>query len=101
MTKPLAPHHVGSDFDAFLDEQGLLAEAEAVAVKRVVAWQVEQQMQAQGISKSDMARRMQTSRAAVDRLLDPESPSVTLLTLEKAARVLGRTLSIELTTRPT
>lgn len=89
--------HIGSNFDDFLDANGLLAEAEAVAVKRVIAWQMAQEMKAKGISKAAMAKLMHTSRAAVDRLLDPESPSVTLLTLEKAARVLGRRLEVALT----
>lgn len=89
--------HIGGDFDQFLEDQGLLAEAEAVAVKRVIAWQLEQEMKVKGISKSSMARLMHTSRAAVDRLLDPQSPSVTLLTLEKAAKVLGRRLEVQLT----
>jgi ElaB/YqjD/DUF883 family membrane-anchored ribosome-binding protein len=86
----LDARHLGSDLDDLLASEGLLAEAEAVAVKRVIAWQLAQAMQAQGISKTAMARRMHTSRAAVDRLLDPTSPSVTLLTLERAAQVLGR-----------
>ena len=89
--------HIGGDFDQFLEDQSLLAEAEAVAVKRVIAWQLEQEMKVKGISKSSMARLMHTSRAAVDRLLDPQSPSVTLLTLEKAAKVLGRRLEVQLT----
>ena len=96
MTQPVDNPHIGSDFDDFLLQEGLLAEAEAVAVKRVIAWQVAEEMKAKGISKSAMARRMHTSRAAVDRLLDPDSPSVTLLTLEKAAQVLGRRLAVSL-----
>jgi antitoxin HicB len=97
MSVSLDNPHIGSDFDDFLEEEGLLAETRAVAIKRVIAWQLEQEMTAKGISKTAMAKRMHTSRAAVDRLLDPESPSVTLLTLERAARVLGRTLEVALT----
>lgn len=97
MTTKLNAQHLGSDFDDFLESEGLLAEAEAVATKRVIAWQLAQEMEAKGISKSSMARQMHTSRAAVERLLDPHSPSVTLLTLERAARVLGRTLRVQLT----
>jgi hypothetical protein len=88
--------HLGSSLDEFLEEEGLLAEAEAVAVKRVLAFQLAQFMLEQRVSKSEMARRMNTSRAAVDRLLDPESESATLITLEKAASALGRRLHVEL-----
>jgi DNA-binding Xre family transcriptional regulator len=97
MTTDLNAQHLGSDLDDFLSEQGLLAETEAVATKRVIAWQLEQAMQARGLSKAALAKQMHTSRAAVDRLLDPNSPSVTLLTLERAAQVLGRRLVVSLT----
>ncbi len=88
--------YIGSDFDDFLAEEGLLAEAEAVAVKRVVAFQLAQMMMEQKLSKAAMARRMNTSRAALDRLLDPANPSVTLQTLERAASVLGKRVQINL-----
>jgi DNA-binding Xre family transcriptional regulator len=88
--------HIGSNFDDFLTEEGLLAEAEAVAVKRVIAYQIEQLMTEQKLTKVAMAGRMKTSRAALDRLLDPSNPSVTLQTLERAASVLGKRLQIEL-----
>lgn len=88
--------HVGSDFDEFLKEEGLLEEVERVAIKRVVAYQVGQYMLNQGLTKTEMARRMHTSRASLDRLLDPENSSVTLQTLERAARALGRRLHIAL-----
>ncbi len=88
--------HVGSDFDDFLKEEGLLEEAGLVAIKRVIAYQVDQFMLNQGLSKTEMARRMHTSRASLDRLLDPENGSVTLQTLERAARALGRRLRIAL-----
>ena len=97
MTTDLNPQHLGSDLDDFLTAEGLLAETEAVATKRVIAWQLEQAMRARGLSKSALAKQMHTSRAAVDRLLDPASPSVTLLTLERAAQVLGRRLVVSLT----
>ena len=74
-----------------------MTEVEAVAVKRVLAFQIIQMMQAQNLSKSAMARRMNTSRAALERLLNPENRSVTLNTLEKAAEALGRRLQITLT----
>ncbi|MCY3714000.1 MAG: helix-turn-helix transcriptional regulator [Gemmatimonadota bacterium] len=88
--------HVGSDFDDYLKEEGLTQEVERVAIKRVVAYQVGQYMLNQGLTKTEMARRMHTSRASLDRLLDPENSSVTLQTLERAARALGRRLHIAL-----
>jgi predicted XRE-type DNA-binding protein len=88
--------HLGSDFDSFLEEEGLLEEAETVATKRVLAYQVEKAMKQQQLSKSEMARRMNTSRSALDRLLDPEVRSVTLLTMERAVRALGKELRIEI-----
>lgn len=88
--------HLGSSLDDFLAEEGLLAEAEAVAWKRVIAYQISQLMYEQNMTKAEMARRMQTSRAAVDRLLDPQNESATLITLEKAALVLGKRLQIAL-----
>jgi len=83
--------HLGSSFDDFLTEEGLLAEAEA-AIKRVIAYQVEQLMEEQNLTKTEMSRRMNTSRAALDRLLDPANPSVTLQTLDRVARALGKRL---------
>lgn len=88
--------HVGSSLDDFLDEEGLLAESEAVAVKRVIAYQLKAMMKEQRLSKTVLAGRMKTSRAALERLLDPENASVTLLTLERAARALGMRIKIEL-----
>ena len=87
--------HVGSNFDDFLAEEGLLADVESVAIKRVVAFQVARLMKDKGISKAEMARRMKTSRSALERLLDPENHSVTLQTLEHAAQALGKRLRIE------
>jgi DNA-binding Xre family transcriptional regulator len=86
---------LGSSFDDFLAKEGLLADVEAVAIKRVVAFQVSQLMKKKRISKTDMARRMKTSRSALDRLLDPDNGSVTLQTLERAAQVLGKRLRVE------
>lgn len=88
--------HLGSSLDEFLAEEGFLAEAEAIAVKRVLAFQLAQLMSEQQVSKAEMARRMNTSRSAVDRLLDPQSDAATLSTLEKAAIALGRRLHVEL-----
>jgi antitoxin HicB len=88
--------HIGSDFDDFLAEEGVLAETEAIAWKRVIAFQIMQLMDEQKLSKTAMAAQMQTSRAAVDRLLDEKNGAATLQTLEKAAIVLGKRLRIEL-----
>ena len=88
--------HIGSNFDDFLAEEGLLVEVESVAVKRVIAYQIAQLMQDQNLSKSAMAKRMNTSRAALERLLDPGNRSVTLQTLEKAAQALGKRVQIAL-----
>ena len=88
--------HLGDTLDDFLEEEGFLAEAEAIAAKRVIAWQIARLMETQNLSKAEMARRMQTSRAAVDRLLDPANESATLVTLEKAALALGKRLEVAL-----
>ena len=88
--------HIGTSFDDFLQEEGLLAEAEATAVKRVIAHQIQKEMDERHISKSGLARMMKTSRSSLDRLLDPDNASVTLLTMESAALALGRKLKIQL-----
>jgi DNA-binding Xre family transcriptional regulator len=88
--------HIGSNFDDFLQEEGLLAEAEATAVKRVIAYQIEKEMAERQLSKSALARVMRTSRSSLDRLLDPENASVTLLTLESVALALGKRLKVQL-----
>ena len=88
--------HIGSDFDEFLADEGLLSETEATAVKRVIAFQLTQFMAGNELSKTAMAKRMQTSRSALDRLLNPSNPSVTLQTMDRAARALGKRLRIEL-----
>ncbi len=88
--------HLGDTLDDFLEEECVLAETEAIAIKRVLAYQITQLMEEQMLSKSEMARRMQTSRAAVDRLLDPSNESATLTTLEKAALALGKRLQVGL-----
>jgi antitoxin HicB len=88
--------NIGSSFDDWLREEGIYEEATAVAIKRVLARQISQEMIDRKLTKSDMARRMNTSRAALDRLLDPENDSVTLNTLSKAATAVGRQLHFEL-----
>ena len=87
--------HIGSNFDDFLEEEGILAESEAVAVKRLIAYQVSLIMEKQHISKAAMARQMKTSRSALERLLDPQNTSITLQTLERAAHAIGKRLRIE------
>ncbi len=96
MSNESVSKHVGSSFDDFLVEEGLLADVEAVALKRVIAFQLEQEMKRSGLTKTELASRMETSRSAVDRLLDPENHAVTLRTLERAAGVLGKRLRLEL-----
>lgn len=88
--------HIGSSLDEMLAEDGSLAEVEAAALKRVIAWQVSRGMDQRRMSKTDMARAMRTSRAALDRLLDPANESVTLRTMARAAKVLGKRLRLEL-----
>lgn len=88
--------HQGTSLDDFLEEEGLLAQAEALATERVLAFQIAELMNQQRLSKAELARRMMTSRAAVDRLLDPDTGSATLATLEKAALALGVRLQVSL-----
>lgn len=87
--------HIGSDFDDFLKEE-LLEEVTAIAVKKVIAWQISQEMSVLKISKSMMAKKMGTSRASLNRLLDEHDTSLTLTTLARVATVLGKKLKIEL-----
>jgi len=86
----------GSSLDDFLRDEGILDEVEATALKRAVALQLEDIIKEQRLKKTSVAQRMRTSRAALDRLLDPENTSVTLSTLNRAARALGRKISIKL-----
>ena len=88
--------HIGSDLDDFLKQDGLLAECEAGALKRVVAWQIEREMKRRRISRAKLASRMKTSPATLDRLFAPDQSSVTLQLLEQVALALGRRLKIEL-----
>jgi antitoxin HicB len=87
---------VGSSFDDLLREHGVYEEVTARAIKRVIARQLDALMQVEGLTKSELARRMDTSRAQLDRLLDPENESVTLGTLARAAQAVGRQLRFEL-----
>ena len=88
--------HMGSSLDDFLEEQGLLEEIEAVAAKRVLAWQLLQAMEAKRMTKTELAAKMATSRGSVNRLLDPTNHSVNLQTMAKAAHALGKKLEIQL-----
>ena len=87
---------IGSAFDDFLKDEGTYETTEGVAIKRVLAWQIEKAMKKQRLTKAEMARRMETSRSQLDRLLDPDSNSVTLETLTRAARAIGRQVKLEL-----
>lgn len=88
--------NIGSSFDSWLREQGIYEETTSTAIKRVLARQVEAAMKAQNVSKTAMAKRMHTSRAALDRLLDPNNDTVSLGTFQKAATVVGREIRFEL-----
>ena len=96
--RPASPRHPrhGSTLDSFLKDEGVLEEFQAAAIKEVIAWQIEQAMADKKLSKHKMALLMQTSRAQLDRLLDPHAGNVTLETLQRAASVLGRSIRLEL-----
>ena len=88
--------HTGSDFNDFLKDEGIFEEAEAAAIKRVIAYQLEKAMKSGRMTKTEMAKKMRTSRSAVDRLFDPENNSVSLVTLNRAATALGKKLKVEI-----
>jgi len=88
--------HIGSSFESFLEEEGTREETQDLAQKRVLAWQLDQAMKQTGIKKVELARRMKTSRAQVDRVFDPTNNKVQLDTLQRAAHAVGRTLKLEL-----
>jgi antitoxin HicB len=88
--------YTGSSFDDFLLEEGLYTECSAIAIKRVLARQLAEEMKRQNLTKTEMAKQMQTSRAQLDRLLDPEKTGVSIETITRAASVVGRQLRIEL-----
>lgn len=95
MARKKANPHVGSDFEDFLAEEGRLEESTALAIKRVLSWEIERAMKQGRVSQAELARRMKTSRAVVHRLLDETDPSVTLATINKAATALGRTVRLQ------
>ena len=88
--------NIGSSFDDFLAEEAMLQEATAVAIKRVIAWQIAQEMAAQQLTKTALAKKMRTSRAALNRLLDENDASLTLTTLASAAAALGKKIDLRL-----
>jgi len=88
--------HIGSSLDDLLQEDAALEEVTAIAVKRVIAWQIAQEMKAQKLTKTALAAKMHTSRAALNRLLDEHDTSLTLTTLASAAAALGKTVKLEL-----
>lgn len=88
--------HHGSTLESFLEEEGILEEATIGAVKALIAWQLSEEMKSKGISKITLAAQMKTSRAQLDRVLDPDNGNVTLQTLQRAATHLGRKIKLEL-----
>jgi len=88
--------HIGSKFDEFLVEEGLLAEVQAEAIKRVLSWQIDEYIKKKGIKKTDFALRMKTSRSQLDRLLDPENTSLNLKTLAHAAEAMGKHIEVKI-----
>ena len=90
--------NIGSSFDDFLKEEAMLDDATAIALKRVIAWQISEEMKTQHLTKTELAKRMHTSRAALNRLLDEEDTSLTLTTLASAAAALGKTINFQLAT---
>jgi predicted XRE-type DNA-binding protein len=91
-----ASKHVGSNFEDFLRDEGRLEESTALALKRVLSWEIQRAMEKANVSQAEMARRMHTSRAVIRRLLDENDPSVTLTTISKAANALGKNLQLKL-----
>ena len=92
----MAKKNIGSSFDDFLKEEAILEGETAVAMKRVIAWQIAQEMKAQQLTKTALAKRMHTSRAALNRLLDENDSSLTLTTLASAAAALGKKVNLQL-----
>lgn len=88
--------YIGSNFDSFLEEEGILQESEAAAVKRVIAYALEQKMSADKISVNRLAKELETSRTAICRILDPQNTSITLKTIEKIAKYLGKRIVLSL-----
>ena len=100
MTTKAKNKHLGSSFDAFLMEEGIYEQVSSVACKRVLSWEVSEAMKKEGITKSEMAKRMKTSRTQLERLLDPDNPNVLLETVQKAAAAVGKRMTIGLVDAP-
>lgn len=81
---------IGSNFDSFLEEEGLLQEADTIAIKRIIAYELEKKMASENITISSLAKELKTSRSAISRILDPENTAITLNTIEKIAKFLGK-----------
>jgi len=92
----MAKKNIGSSFDDFLKEEAMLEVVTADALKRVISWQIAQEMKAQQLTKTALAKRMHTSRAALNRLLDENDSSLTLTTLASAAAALGKKVNLQL-----
>jgi len=88
--------YIGSSFDDLLEEDGTLEEINLIAIKRVISWQIQEAMHQKKINKTEMAKEMHTSRSSLNRLLDPENLSVTIDTIERAAKVVGKRIHVEL-----
>ena len=96
MSSPRIIDHSGSSFDNFLEEEGLLEQSEAVAIKRVIAWQLQRAMNQKQVTKKHMAERLRTSRTQVDRLLNPSYVGVSLEAVARAARAVGKRIRVEI-----
>ncbi|GHV91387.1 hypothetical protein AGMMS50268_18900 [Spirochaetia bacterium] len=88
--------HIGSTFDDFLEEEGIKDEVENGSIKKIIAFQLQETIKNENLTKTELAKKLETSRAAVDRLLDPYNESVTLFTLKKAASIVGKKIKMEL-----
>ena len=88
--------NIGASFDSFLDDEGIRERVEDIAIKRVVAFQIKAEMEKKQLTRTELAKKMHTSRSSINRLLDPEDEAITFKTLKKAASVLGKKLIIQL-----
>ena len=88
--------HIGSHFDDFLHEENLLAESQAEAIKRVIAWQVKEYLDKEGLNKTAFASKLNTSRSQLDRLLDPDNTSLNLKTLSYVAEAMGKHIELRI-----
>jgi antitoxin HicB len=94
--KKMKHKNIGASFDSFLEGEGILEQAEDVAIKRVVAFQIQAEMKKRNLTKTELAQAMDTSRSSINRLLDPEDEAITFKTLKKAANALGKKLVVRL-----